>query len=160
MTPWISDRAALRRRLLAAVAAAEGVKEVDPARIAVMGYCFGGLCALDLARSGDPRIKGAVSIHGVFMPPNLGPQREITASVLVLHGYADPMAPPADVLSLAEELTKARADWQLHAYGGALHAFTAEGVNLPERGMAYDEKAARRSVKARDSFFVELFGEA
>lgn len=157
MNPWISDRAKLRTRLLAAVSAAETHKAVNAAKIAVIGYCFGGLCALDLARSGDARIKGAVSIHGVFAPPGQTPEPKITASILVLHGYADPMAKPADMLGLADELTRLGADWQIHAYGHAMHAFTAEGVNMPDMGLAYDAKAARRSREARNAFLKELF---
>jgi dienelactone hydrolase len=125
--------------------------------LAVIGYCFGGLCALDLARSGDDRVKAAVSVHGVFAPPGLGPQGPISASVLVQHGYADPMAPPKDLLQLAEELTAAGADWQVHAYGHALHAFTAEGVHHPELGLAFNEKAARRSHESRTAFLRETF---
>lgn len=157
MGPWMAERAMLRRRLLAAVDAAAAHPAVDPDRIAVIGYCFGGLCALDLARSADPRVKGVVSIHGIFPPPNVGPQADMTASVLILHGYDDPMAPPQDVLAIAKELTDAKADWQLHAYGHAMHAFTAVGVHAPERGIAYNELADRRSRVAVQSFLDELF---
>jgi dienelactone hydrolase len=159
MAPWTADRAKLRTRLLAAVTAAQTRSEVDPARIGVVGFCFGGLCALDLARSGDPRVKAAVSIHGVFAPPNLGPQGPITASVLVLHGYADPLAPPKDVLALADELTGAKADWQIHAYGHAMHAFTAQEANAPEMGLLYDRKAASRARWAQERFLQEVLGE-
>jgi dienelactone hydrolase len=92
------------------------------------------------------------------MPPNLGPPPAIKAKVLVLHGWADPYAPEADVLSLARELTEAQADWQLHAYGGVVHAFTAVGANAPERGIVYDEAAHRRSTAATSGFLKELFG--
>ena len=155
--PWLADRAGLRRRLLAAVAFAKGHDAVDASRIAIMGDCFGGLCALDVARSGTPDVRGAISIHGIFPPPNIGPQGDMTASVLVLHGWEDPMAPPADVAMLAEELTDARCDWQLHAYGHALHAFTAPEANAPERGLKYDAAAANRSWVATTRFLGEIF---
>lgn len=156
MAPYLADRALLRDRLLAAVDAAAALPEVDAGRIAFAGYCFGGLCALDLARCGTGKVKGAVSIHGIFAPPNLGPQGKVEASVLILHGWEDPMATPADVLAVSKELTDAGADWQLHAYGHALHAFTHEGANAPERGVMYDEKAARRSWQAMLNFFGEV----
>jgi dienelactone hydrolase len=158
MNPWLANRAALRRRLLAAVAAAKAHPRVDPARIAVIGYCFGGLCALDVARSGTADVRGAVSLHGIFAPPDIGPQPDIRAKVLVLHGWDDPMATPDAVVGLAAELTAARADWQLHAYGHAMHAFTAVGANAPESGIQYDANADRRSRAAMLAFLAEVFG--
>lgn len=158
MEPWVGDRALLRTRLLAAVEFAKGHDAVDASRIAIMGYCFGGLCALDVARSGTTDVKGAVSIHGIFPPPEIGVQGDIAASVLILHGWDDPMAPPADVIGVTKELTDAKADWQLHAYGHAMHAFTAEGANMPERGMQYDAKADHRSWAATVAFLAEVLG--
>ena len=122
-----------------------------------MGYCFGGLCALDVARSGTTEVKGAVSIHGIFPPPNVGPQVDIATKVLILHGWDDPMAKPADVEMVARELTDANADWQLHAYGHAMHAFTGHGVDMPERGLKYDANADRRSWVAAVAFLAEVF---
>jgi dienelactone hydrolase len=159
MNPLLADRALLRRRLLAALTAAVDHPLIDGGRIAAMGYCFGGLCALDLARAAPPELLAAVSFHGVLKPPQIGPQVPMTAKVLVLHGWDDPMAPPPDVLALAQELTAAGADWQLHAYGHCLHAFTFPGVNAPERGLAYDAAADRRSWAAMKAFFAEVLGE-
>ena len=156
MAPLLADRGLLRRRLLAGHAAASRHPAVDPGRIAVIGYCFGGLCALDLARAAPPRLRGAVSIHGVLTPPALGPQAPITAGILLLHGWEDPMAPPQDVLAIARELTQAGADWQLHAYGHAMHAFTFERARMPERGIAYHEASARRAWRAMTDFLAEV----
>jgi len=157
MAPFLADRALLRRRLFAAVAAARAHPAVDPSRIAVIGYCFGGLCALDVARSGTDEVRGVVSIHGAFAPPGLGEQPPIRSKILILHGWEDPMVPPADVLAVADELTRAGADWQLHAYGHAMHAFTAPGLDLPERGLRYDAAADRRSWAATLGFLEEVF---
>jgi dienelactone hydrolase len=156
MMPFLNDRAMLQRRLLAAVAAAKAHPSVDASRIAIMGYCFGGLCALDVARSGTDDVRGAVSIHGIFPPNGLAP-KPIKAKVLVLHGWDDPMAPPKDVLALSQELTAAKADWQLHAYGHTMHAFTAVGAYAPERGIAYNENADGRSRISTLSFLREVF---
>jgi dienelactone hydrolase len=156
MMPFLNDRATLQRRLLAAVAAAKAHPSVDASRIAIMGYCFGGLCALDVARSGTDDVRGAVSVHGIFPPSGLAPA-PINAKVLVLHGWDDPMAPPKDVLALSQELTAAKADWQLHAYGHTMHAFTAVGAYAPERGIAYNENADGRSWASTLSFFKEIF---
>jgi dienelactone hydrolase len=157
MNPFLVDRAALRARLLAAVEAARGHDAVDADRIAVIGYCFGGLCALDLARANAPGLQGAVSLHGIFAAPSIGAQPDIAASVLVLHGWDDPMAPPKDALALAAELTAANADWQLHAYGHAKHAFTNPAANAPERGLAYNDNAAKRSWATVEAFLAEVF---
>jgi dienelactone hydrolase len=155
MGPLMADRRMLRTRLLAGFQAALSHPAVDPERVAAMGYCFGGLCALDLARATPLGLRAAVSIHGVLTPPHIGPQPPIGASILILHGWEDPMAPPADVLALATELTDAKADWQLHAFGHALHAFTFKGANFPERGIVYDATADRRSWQAMRAFLSE-----
>lgn len=158
MAPMMADRALLRRRLLAGLDAACAQPSVDPSRIAALGYCFGGLCVLDLARAAPANLRSVVSVHGVFEPPRIGAQGSIPASVMILHGWEDPMAPATDVLALADELTIAGADWQLHAYGHAKHAFTAEGLDVPERGLRYNEAAAKRSWKAMTDFFAETIG--
>ncbi|RQU98538.1 dienelactone hydrolase family protein [Burkholderia cenocepacia] len=157
MNPLLKDRALLRRRLLAGFEAASHFPGVDETRMAVVGYCFGGLCALDLARAGPAHLIAVVSFHGVLTPPALGDQRRIGASILLLHGWEDPVAPPDDVLAVARELTEAGADWQLHAYGHAQHAFTFEGANLPERGIVYDRKADERSWAAMSAHLTSVF---
>lgn len=157
LAPWFGDRAALLRRLMAAVEFAKGHEAVDPARIGMMGYCFGGLCALDVARSGTADVKGVVSLHGVFAKPGLGEQGPISAKVLVCHGYDDPMADPQAMTGLADELTAAGADWQIHAYSHTTHAFTRKTANAPEKGMNYSANADRRSWAAMVDFFEDLF---
>ena len=159
MAPFVSDRAKLRARLLAALESAKAHPAVDAAKVAVVGYCFGGLCALDLARAAPDGLVGAVSIHGLFnAPEGLPPQAPITASVLALHGWADPMAKPDSVLALAAEMDAAKADWQIHAFGHALHAFTSPGANNPAGGVQYDAKADRRSTAILTDFLSEVFG--
>lgn len=157
LMPWFQDRMALRQRLMAAVEFAKTVEGADADRIAIMGYCFGGLCALDVARTGTKDVQGAVSIHGIFGPPNLGPQPDISTKVLMLHGWEDPMAKPADVEAVARELTDAKADWQLHAYGHTMHAFTAKHANAPHEGKQYNADADRRSWTATVNFLTEVF---
>jgi dienelactone hydrolase len=102
-------------------------------------------------------VKGVVSLHGLFTPPGLGAQGKISAKVLVLHGWEDPMAKPDSVLGLAKEMTDAGADWQVHAYGHTLHAFTAHEANAPAMGVKYDANADRRSKVATDNFLREIF---
>jgi dienelactone hydrolase len=154
MTPFMQDRAMLLKRLQAGLATVRGMPIVDARRIAVMGFCFGGLCALDLARS-DADIRGAVSFHGLLKPSGLT-EPKIRAKILMLHGYDDPLAPPEDVAAVAGEFTAAGADWQLHAYGQTVHAFTNPSAQNRAGGMQYDETADRRSWHALEQFLGEI----
>lgn len=154
MNALLADRATLRRQLVDALAFAKGLQGVDAGRIAMIGYCFGGLCALDLARTGTGDVRGVVTVHGIFQPPGLGPQPPIKAKVLVLHGWDDPLATPDAVMELTKELTEADADWQLHAYGHTVHAFTNPGANMPGRGM-YSPVADARATAAVAQFLAE-----
>jgi dienelactone hydrolase len=155
MQPFLEDRAALQRRLGVAldVLAAEDV--VDGGRLAATGYCFGGLCVLDLARTGRD-FRGAASFHGLFNAPGNTDGTAIKAKVIALHGWADPMVPPESVVALAEELTAAGADWQIHGYGNTLHAFTNPEANAPDMGAAYDANADRRSWQTLENFLAEV----
>lgn len=151
-----ADRAGLRDRLLAVLGAVQQLDEVDDERVAAIGYCFGGQCALDLARSGAD-IAGVASFHGLFDPPGLPPQ-PIKARVVAFHGWDDPLALPDSVEALATELTKVGADWQIHAYGHTRHGFT--NPNAATAGMEavrFNEVAARRSWASLELFLAELF---
>ena len=152
-----SDRAALRKRLLAVLEQVRGLGAVEGEHVAASGYCFGGLCALDLARSGAA-LAGAASFHGLFDPPGLQPQ-PIKAKVIAFHGWDDPMVPPDKVVALAQELTDAGADWQIHAYGNVRHGFTYPGADaLGNPAVRYDALAAERSWTSLINFLEELFG--
>ena len=151
------DRAALRRRLLAVLEQARGLDEVDRGKIVVAGYCFGGLCALDVARSGAD-FAAAVSFHGLFDAPGL-PAERIKAKVLAFHGWDDPMVPPDKVVALGQELTEAGADWQIHAYGNVAHGFTnPNAASLQIDGVRYNALAAERSWTSFINLLEELFG--
>ena len=152
-----SDRAALRRRLLAVLDQAKGLDEVESGSFVVAGYCFGGLCALDVARSGVD-IAAAVSFHGLFDPPGL-PEEKIKAKVVAFHGWDDPMVPPEAVVALGQELTAGGSDWQIHAYGHVGHGFTNPHAALLQiDGVAYNALAAERSWTSFISLLEELFG--
>jgi len=150
-----ADRALLRARVNGAHDVLKELAEVDATRTAAIGFCFGGKCVLDLARSGAD-IAGGVSFHGVYDVPPF-PNAAITAKLLVCHGWDDPIAPPEAIVGLARELTQAGCDWQIHAYGGTGHAFTDEAVNMPEKGLAYSPSADRRSFRAMADFLAEVF---
>ncbi len=157
MDQLLANRTLLRDRLAASLAALAGSGRVTPGKLAAIGFCFGGLCVLDLARSGQD-VLGVVSFHGVYAKPDYATVDPIRAKLLVAHGWDDPLGPPDAVVGLAQELTDAKADWQLHAYGHAGHAFTdqsAKGSGRP--GFGYEERADRRSWQACADFLAELF---
>ncbi len=156
MTPLLKDRALLQQRIGSAVAVLRQQAEVDPAKVAAIGFCFGGLCVLDLARTGSD-VKGVASFHGLFEAPGNTGGNRITARVLCLHGYDDPMVQPPAMLALASELTAAGADWQIHAYGNTVHAFTNPEANDPAMGALYNAAADRRSWAVLQDFLQEVF---
>jgi dienelactone hydrolase len=153
-----SDRAALLRRLQHVLELARGLDEVQADHIVVAGYCFGGMCALDLARSGA-EVAAAVSFHGLFDPPGL-PAQKIKAKVVAYHGWDDPMVPPEKVVALGQELTEADSDWQIHAYGHVGHGFTnPKAHEIGIEGVFYHQLAAERSWTSFISLLEELFAE-
>jgi dienelactone hydrolase len=157
MTRLGNDRVALRRRLLAIVEQVRGLPEVEGGKLVVAGFCFGGKCALDVARTGVD-IAAAVAFHGLLDPPNWQAEK-IKAKVIAFHGWDDPMAPPEHVVALGKELTEAGADWQIHAYGNVRHGFTnpkASEIGLD--AVRYDALAAERSWTSFVSLLEELFG--
>lgn len=155
MMPFVNDRGALRQRMLAGLAALRTQPAVDTDNVAVMGYCFGGMAALELARSGA-NIKGAVSVHGLLGQGDTANQK-IHASVLCLHGHDDPMVKPEQVLAFETEMTEAKVDWQVHVYGGTKHAFTNPAANNSAFGTVFSEKANRRAEQAIANYLSELF---
>lgn len=157
IAPFLSDRARLAKRITCSFNTLQEYHNVDSTKIAALGYCFGGLCVLDLARSGVPA-RGVISVHGLFTPPPAAPSQPIRAKVLALHGHRDPMVPVEAVNQLEAELTAASADWQIHVYGRAMHAFTNPRANDPEFGTVYDADADRRSWTAITAFLEEVLG--
>jgi dienelactone hydrolase len=157
MTRLRADRAALRRRLEHVLGLVRGLEEVSSEQVVVAGYCFGGQCALDLARSGAD-IAAAVSFHGLFDAPDL-PKEKISANVAACPGWDDPLVPPEMVVALGNELTQAGADWQIHAYGHVGHGFTNPNASeLQIDGVAYNALAAERSWTSFVNLLEEVFG--
>jgi dienelactone hydrolase len=152
-----ADRPTMRGRINAALSYLKTRKEVDPKKIACMGYCFGGTVSLELARSGA-EVAGVISFHGALSTPNPDDAKNIKCRLLVCHGANDPFVPPDEVNAFMEEMKKAKVDCQFVAYVGAVHTFTNPAAgNDPSKGAAYDEKADKRSWEAMKDFFGEIF---
>jgi len=156
MQPFLDDGAMLQSRLIKASKVASMQVNVDASKMAAIGYCFGGLSVLDMARVGAS-VLGVVSFHGLFFPPGNTEGNKIQPKVLALHGWDDPMATPDQVVSFAAEMNAAGADWQIHGYGHTYHAFTNPQANDPDNGYSYSESAYRRSWQAMTNFLEELF---
>ena len=151
------DRKLMRARVLSGLEALRSNPLCDTKRVAAIGYCFGGTCVLELARSGAD-IAGVVSFHGGLDTPTPEDAKQIKCKVLVLHGGDDPHVPMKDVEAFENEMRAGGVDWQLIVYGGAVHGFTNPAAGSDKsRGAAYDEKADRRSWEAMKAFFAEIF---
>jgi dienelactone hydrolase len=156
-TQYKSDVKLLRARVQAALEVLESQPQVDKSKLAAIGYCFGGTTALELARSGAP-LKGVVSFHGGLATPNPADAKNIKGRILALHGADDPYVNAAEVQGFEKEMRDAHVDWQLTAYGNAVHAFTVKAAGTDNsKGAAYNEKADKRSWVAMQEFFKEIF---
>ena len=156
MQPFMDNRQMLQKRMHAALYAVKLLPWVDDSKIAAMGFCFGGLCSLDLARTGAD-LKGVVSFHGLLGAPGNTQGNAIKAKILALHGHDDPLVPVEQVLAFEQEMTKAGADWQLHTFGNTMHAFTNPVANNPDFGTVYQPEADKRSWLLMENFLTEIF---
>jgi dienelactone hydrolase len=151
------DRKLVRERMIAALDYLKAQKSVDSKRIAVIGYCFGGMAALELGRSGAD-VAGIVSFHGSLDSPTPADAKNIKGKVLALHGADDPNVNAQIVAAFEDEMRNGHVDWQLVAYGNAVHSFTNPAAGTDNsKGAAYNEKADRRSWQAMKDFFGEVF---
>ena len=157
MMPLKNDRKALLKRLKAGIKAAGKLPEVDEKTMAALGFCFGGLCTLDMARAGID-LKAAISFHGLLDAPDL-PAKKIKSKVLIAHGWDDPMAPPEHVAAIGKEMTKAKCDWQLHAYGQTTHAFMVPGADSGDGTLKHNPNSERRAWNAAFDLLAEVFDQ-
>ncbi|SFR44910.1 dienelactone hydrolase family protein [Litoreibacter janthinus] len=153
-----ADRATLLVRMQSALDTARALPDADANRVAAIGFCFGGKAVLDLARSGAS-LSGVVPFHGIFDAPPSGCSK-MNTSVLVLHGWDDPLAKPDQAVGLATELTEHCDDWQILAFGHTSHAFTNPNAQNPKAGMAYVPSSNDRAFAAMQAFLTERFAQS
>ncbi len=151
------DRELLRARVKAALDTLKDQPQVDSAKTAAIGYCFGGTAALELARSGAD-VNGVVSFHGGLDAPMPAKKGEVKPRILVLTGADDPLVPPEQVQGLEKEMSDAGADAKVVAYPGAVHAFTnPDSTKLGVKGIGYNKEADEKSWQAMKEFFEQIF---
>jgi dienelactone hydrolase len=157
MMPLKNDRLELRKRMQAALAQLREQTRAAllPGQLAAFGFCFGGCCALELARDGAP-LKAAISFHGTLDTPRPADAANIKGAVLVLHGADDPLVPREQLPAFEAEMNAAKVDWQLLSYGGAVHSFTDPAANTPGM-MMYDARTATRAFQAMHNLLDEVF---
>ena len=159
-TALFADPSKSRARARAALDKLASLPQVDASRLASIGYCMGGTLSLELARDGAP-LRGIVSFHGGLQTQRPAAAGQVKAKILVCTGADDPFVPVAQVGALAEEMTKAKADWQIISYAGTVHSFTnPEADKIGAAGISYNKSADERSWKAMASFFEEIFAPA
>ena len=152
-----ADPAVLRRRVGAGLDALMSLAQVPPEQCAAVGYCFGGMAVLELARSGAP-VAAAVSFHGLLRSSAPAEKGKVRARILACTGAKDPLVPLEDLTAFQEEMDAAEADWQLIVYGRALHSFTNRNVaGGADPRMDYDPSADRQSWAAALLFLDEAF---
>ena len=152
MEPLVSDRTGtLQARLTAGL---DALRALGPDPVVVSGYCFGGLCALDVARA-NLGVSGAAAFHAILGEDGAPDGGDIDARVIAFQGFDDPMATPDDLTAFGREMTRRSADWRLHVFGGVMHAFTNEDANDPDFGTVYDAEADARSWSSFVTFLDE-----
>lgn len=157
MTAFKDDPAYLRRRIGAAHEALRAEFGLGDHQIAAIGYCFGGLTVLELARSGAA-VAGVASFHGLLTTAARAERGAIRCRVLACTGARDPLVPLDDVAAFQREMAEADCDWQLAVFGRALHSFTNVDVdNLGDARMAYDEEAEHTSWAMLQMFLERSF---
>ena len=155
MTPIANDRVLLRERMGCGLDILKKAPCVNPEKLGAIGFCFGGLCVLDLARMGAD-IKGVVSFHGLLKSAPNCPTKEIKARMLVLHGYDDPMVSPQDVIAFCEEMKTHHADFQVNMYSNTVHAFTNPMAHDESLGTVYQPATAQKSFQTMHAFLKDI----
>ncbi len=157
---YYKDRALLRARVRAGLDFLSSRPQADAARLAVTGYCFGGLTALELARSGAP-VKAVVTFHGALSSADPADAKNIKGSVLNLHGADDPYVKAEEVKAYQDEMRAAGVDWEFVQYSGAVHSFTDPRAGSDNsKGAAYNASADKRSWEAMKDFLAERLAAA
>jgi dienelactone hydrolase len=152
-----SNRPLFRKILVGALEQLKKEPNVDPNKIAVVGYCFGGTGALELARSGA-EVKAVLTFHGGLDSPNPADGKNIKAKILVMHGADDPFVSKQDLAAFIQEMKSHHVDYTFVSYPGAVHSFTDKGAgNDNAKGAAYNASADQASFSKAAEFLKTVF---
>jgi dienelactone hydrolase len=155
---FMAEPLRIRARAEAALAALRSHNGVDAARMAAVGYCFGGTTVLELARGGAD-VKAVVAFHAGLSTARPQDAKNIKCKILVCNGADDPIVPAEQRLAFEKEMTAGQVDWRLYLHGGVGHAFTRRGSEaLGVAGFAYHRAADERSWHAMLELFAETLG--
>ena len=149
-TIYNDNRALMRTRAQAGFDVLKQSAMVDATKIAIIGYCFGGTVAVELAEAGVPAV-GTIAVHGSFRNFTPADAKNIKGRVLILHGAEDEVAPLDEVNKLVADLRAAKVTWELQVYSGSSHGFTNPSNPAEERA----DREYKRSIQR---FFKEIFG--
>ncbi len=156
----MSSMNGMKSRFLAALEQLKKCKAVDPARIAAIGYCFGGGVVLNMACAGAD-LRGVVSFHGSLAAVQPAKPGSVRAKILVCNGAADMFNPEAAVKTFKANMDSSKATYTFINYPDALHAFTnpastdvGKKFSIP---IAYNEKADKQSWADMKEFFGKIF---
>lgn len=158
LSGWWAEPTGIRLRMAAALEVLRAQDGVDTARIAAIGFCYGGAAALELARTGAD-LKAVVGFHPGLITARAAESRNIRAKVLVCVGSDDPYVTPEHRAAFDKDMTEAKVDWTMTVYGGVQHSFTnpqADNAGVP--GLAYHALADRRSWRAMLDLLAETIG--
>ena len=158
MNQLSEDRKVLSDRINYCLNLLKNYELVDSSKVAAIGYCFGGRCVLDLARSGA-ELNIVVSFHGIYDRPNIDNPKNIKTPILLLHGYEDPYATEDDLKKLLNELKEKNSRWFVHIFGGVAHAFTNPDANDESNGLKYNRDAMHMSWKIMKNYFNRYIHE-
>jgi dienelactone hydrolase len=153
------DWAELRLRCAAALEVLRRRPNVDPDRIAAIGFCFGGQAALELGRSGAD-LRAIAGFHSQLRTPRPEDSVHIKAKVLVCLGDEDCFVSSQERETFLRNMRESRVDCQMLLFSGVHHSFTdpyAEASGVP--GLKYDAVADRRAWTAMLALFAEAFGQ-
>lgn len=153
---FYEDRTRMRRWANIAYIQCASNDLVDPGRISAVGYCFGGTCALELARGGVS-LRGVVSFHGGLETDLPSDDRKIRGQLLVLNGREDPFVPLAEREAFKQRMEDAGVDYTFVDFGGAVHSFTNPAATGAIEGARYQERAAQRSFAMARDFLAHAY---
>lgn len=154
--PLIEDRYLLKIRLLAGFKKAIGLLDADVQNTAVLGFGFGGLCALDMARMGL-NLKGAISVYGHFDPPSYSVSKPINTKILIVHGYDDPIVSINSLGKFDQEMKKNEGLWEAHIFNSTSHSFMNPSINDPNAGLCYNAVSAKGTRSIVKNFLADIF---